>query len=203
MKWLSHEDERKLGFVQEEDKEADKAGPSSPKADKVRAEAKEETAAETSAKVKGKVPEVEEEVLATTELVLDEADPNAEVESERRQSLPKTLTDKPRARKKTKMTKKLYNTIKLSDEELQEAKREEETILAEDTSQVPEVDMIEKFRMSMVYGEQVVVSILRILEESRAQVDEESRQRMTLTGIALHLSKENRIEEKQQLRTEA
>ncbi|KAL2649960.1 hypothetical protein R1flu_018088 [Riccia fluitans] len=180
MKWLSPEDERKLGFVHDEDEVADEVGPSSRRADKVRAKGEEETAAETSVKSKEKVPEEEEEVPANAEPNPDEDELNAEAEpeqrrSKQRQSLPKTSTDKPRARKKTKMTMKPYDMIDLSNDEPQEAKREEETILAEDTSQVPEADVIEKFRMSMVHGEQVVTPHLRILEESRAQVEEETR----------------------------
>ncbi|KAL2612113.1 hypothetical protein R1flu_023805 [Riccia fluitans] len=72
------------------------------------------------------------------------------------------------------MTKKPFDIVDLSDDELQEAKREEETILAEDTLQVPKADVIEKFMMSMAYGKQVVVPILQILEESRAQVEKET-----------------------------
>ncbi|KAL2631496.1 hypothetical protein R1flu_016182 [Riccia fluitans] len=79
--------------------------------------------------------------------------------------------DKPKSRKKMKMSKK--DTIDLSDDELQEAKREEETVLAEGTSQAPETEVIENFRKSMVYDEQVMVHILRLLEESRAEVEEE------------------------------
>ncbi|KAL2614246.1 hypothetical protein R1flu_025938 [Riccia fluitans] len=116
-------------------------------------------------KGEGKGPEVEEEVPANAKPVPNEDDPNVELKSERRrskrrQSSPKIPTDKPRARKKMKMTKKPYDTIDLSDDEPQEAKREEETILAEVTSHVPKADVIEKFRMSMVYGEQVVIPIL-------------------------------------------
>ncbi|KAL2623788.1 hypothetical protein R1flu_008033 [Riccia fluitans] len=70
------------------------------------------------------------------------------------------------------MTKIPHETIDLSDES-QEAKKEEEIILAEDTLQAPEVDAIEKFQLSMIYDEQVVTPIIRILEESKTQVEEE------------------------------
>ncbi|KAL2608708.1 hypothetical protein R1flu_027281 [Riccia fluitans] len=111
--------------------------------------------------------------------------------------------DKSKARKKVMKTKKRHDTIELSDNKPQEAKRKEGTILAEDTSPIPKADEIEKFRMSMVYGAQVVTPILQILEESRTLVEEEVGWRMTLTGIVLHLSKENKIEEMQRLRMEA
>ncbi|KAL2622177.1 hypothetical protein R1flu_002382 [Riccia fluitans] len=55
--------------------------------------------------------------------------------------------DKPKARKKTR---KPYDTIELSDDEPQDAKREEETILAKDTLPIPKTDAIEKFMLSMV-----------------------------------------------------
>ncbi|KAL2651488.1 hypothetical protein R1flu_019616 [Riccia fluitans] len=70
-----------------------------------------------------------------------------------------------------KMMKK--ETIDLSDEEAQEAKREEETNFAKGTSQALETDIIDNFRKSMTYGEEVVVPILQLLEESRAKVEEE------------------------------
>ncbi|KAL2645233.1 hypothetical protein R1flu_012820 [Riccia fluitans] len=101
------------------------------------------------------------------------------------------------------MTKQPFNTIKLSDDEPQEEKREEESLLAEDTSSIPEADEIEKFRLSMVYSKRVVTPVLQILEDNRALVEEETGWRMTLPGIALHLNKENKIEEMHQLRMEA
>ncbi|KAL2633948.1 hypothetical protein R1flu_005427 [Riccia fluitans] len=76
--------------------------------------------------------------------------------------------DEPQSRKKMKMPEK--DTIELSDDEPQEAKREEETVLTEGTSQVLETNMIENFRKSMVYGEQVVVPILRFLEETKPKL---------------------------------
>ncbi|KAL2624318.1 hypothetical protein R1flu_008563 [Riccia fluitans] len=94
-------------------------------------QAEEVPAAETSAKL----PK-EKEVPATTKPVPDEDDPNAKAEPERRrskqrQSSPKTLMDKPKSRKKMKMPKK--DTIDLSNDEPQEAKKEEEIVLAEGT----------------------------------------------------------------------
>ncbi|KAL2651035.1 hypothetical protein R1flu_019163 [Riccia fluitans] len=68
-----------------------------------------------------------------------------------------TPTDKPKARKKTKMTNK--DMIDLSNDDPQEAKREEETVFAERTLQIPKSDMIDNFMKSMTYGEQVVVPI--------------------------------------------
>ncbi|KAL2633881.1 hypothetical protein R1flu_005360 [Riccia fluitans] len=159
MKWLSPEDEKKLGFVRDEDKEADNKEPSSPNAEEVRAESKEVTPMEISAKV----PKEEEE--PNTANPIPEGDLNAEAETERRrrkfkvqrQSSPETPTDKPQARKKTKMTKK--GMIDLSDEEPQEAKKEEKTIFAEGTLQALETNIIDNFRKSMTYGEEVVVPI--------------------------------------------
>ncbi|KAL2632182.1 hypothetical protein R1flu_016868 [Riccia fluitans] len=121
-------------------------------------QAKEVSTAETLAKA----PE-EEEVPAITKSVLDEDDPNSEVKpkqrtSKQRQSSPKSLMDKPKSRKKMKMPKR--DTIDLSDDKQQKVKREEETVLAKLTLQAPETDVIENFRISMVYGEQVVVPIL-------------------------------------------
>ncbi|KAL2653235.1 hypothetical protein R1flu_021363 [Riccia fluitans] len=92
--------------------------------------------------------------------------------------------------------------IDLSDES-QEAKQEEETILAEDTSQAPKGDTIEKFRLSMKFDAKVVTPILHILEESRALVEGETERQMILPAITLHLSKENRIKEMKKLRKEA
>ncbi|KAL2644893.1 hypothetical protein R1flu_012480 [Riccia fluitans] len=94
--------------------------------------------------------------------------------------------DKLKAKKKTKIMRK--DTIDLSDDKLQEAKREEETIFTEGTSQIPETDVIDNFKKSMTYGEQVVVPILRLLEERRAEVEEEVGRRMSLVEIALHFS---------------
>ncbi|KAL2629275.1 hypothetical protein R1flu_013961 [Riccia fluitans] len=150
-------------------------------------------AAETSAKA----PDEEDE------LVPDENDPNTKVEpelrrSKQRRSSPLTLTDKPRVKKKMKITK--MGLIDLSDEEPQEAKQEEETVFAKGTSQALETDNIENFKRSITFDEVVVVTILRILDKSRAQVEEEVGKRMFLAG---HLSKENWIEEKQKLRMEA
>ncbi|KAL2645230.1 hypothetical protein R1flu_012817 [Riccia fluitans] len=82
-------------------------------------------------------------------------------------------------------------TIDLSDEEPQEAKREEETNFAEGTSQAPTIDDIDNFRKSMTYGEEVVVPILRFLGESRAEVEEEVKRRMSLVEIMSHFSKGN------------
>ncbi|KAL2642963.1 hypothetical protein R1flu_010550 [Riccia fluitans] len=81
------------------------------------------------------------------------------------------------------------DTIDLSDDEPQEVKKEEETVLAEGTSQVPEADVIENFKKSMVYGKQVVVPILRFLKKSRAKVEEEVERRMSLVEIVSHFSK--------------
>ncbi|KAL2630967.1 hypothetical protein R1flu_015653 [Riccia fluitans] len=94
--------------------------------------------------------------------------------------------------------KKPHKLINLSDES-QEAKQEEETILAKDTLQALEADTIEKFHLSMEFDTQVVTPILRILEESRTLVEEEAGRRLTLSMIVLHLSKENKIEEMQRL----
>ncbi|KAL2633947.1 hypothetical protein R1flu_005426 [Riccia fluitans] len=144
MKWLSSKDEKKLGFVYDKDKE-----PSSPKVDEVRVEPEDVLAVETLAKA----PDNEDEP-ATVEPVPYKDDPNTKVEpklqrSKRRRSSPLTSTDKPKARKKSKMTKK--GPVELSDES-QEAKREEETVLAEDTSQAPKTDDIENVKRSMVFG---------------------------------------------------
>ncbi|KAL2633587.1 hypothetical protein R1flu_005066 [Riccia fluitans] len=103
--------------------------------------------------------------------------------------------DKPKARKKMMKTKTPHDTIDLSDNEPQEAKSEEGTILAEDTLQPLEADAIEKFRLSMVYSEKVVTPILQILKKSRTLVEEEVGRKLTLPAIALHLSKENKFEE--------
>ncbi|KAL2634252.1 hypothetical protein R1flu_005731 [Riccia fluitans] len=151
MKWLSPKDKKRLDFVPNE---VDEARPSFSKADEVRVQGEEETAAETSARAKGKAPKVEEEVPTTANPILDEDETNAKAEPERRrskhrQSSPKTPMDKPKVRK---MTKKLDDTINLSDDEPQEAKRKEETLLAKVTSLVPKVDVIENFRKSMIYG---------------------------------------------------
>ncbi|KAL2610920.1 hypothetical protein R1flu_022612 [Riccia fluitans] len=123
MKWLSPEDEKKLGFVRDVDEEAKDKEPSSPKADKVRVEAKEVPQVETLPNA----PEEDEPIIA--EPIPDEEDPNIKVEpkqrrSKRRQSSPLIPTNKPKARRKTKMTKK--DMIDISEEEPQEAKREEE-----------------------------------------------------------------------------
>ncbi|KAL2633488.1 hypothetical protein R1flu_004967 [Riccia fluitans] len=139
-------------------KEAEDEEPSSPKADKVKAEAEE--AAETSVKAP------KEEEPNTAKPVSDEDDLNAKVETEQRRSKqrrPLTLTDKPKMKKKTKMTKK--DTIDLSNEEPQEANYlcQEKTIFAKDTLQAPETDNIDNFKKSMTYGEQVMVPILRPL----------------------------------------
>ncbi|KAL2654160.1 hypothetical protein R1flu_022288 [Riccia fluitans] len=112
----------------------------------------------TSVETSAKAPEEKEEPDTA-----DQRDLNAEMKpdqrrSKRRRSSPVTPTDKPRTRKKTKMTKK--GMIDLSDEEPQEAKREEETVYAEGTLQAPETDDINNFKKSMAYGEQVVVPIL-------------------------------------------
>ncbi|KAL2623463.1 hypothetical protein R1flu_003668 [Riccia fluitans] len=86
---------------------------------------------ETSAKAP------KEEEPNTTDPVPEKEDPNSEVEPKRRRSKRRrssfvTPTDKPQARKKTQMMKK--ETIDLSDEKAQEAKREEETNFTEGTS---------------------------------------------------------------------
>ncbi|KAL2609972.1 hypothetical protein R1flu_028545 [Riccia fluitans] len=99
------------------------------------------------------------------------------------------------------MTKKEMHD--LSDEEPQEAKREEETIFAKGTLQAPKTDVIDNFRKSMTYGEEIVISILRLLEESKAEVEDEVGRQMTLVEIASHFSKGNWKEEKQKLRMEA
>ncbi|KAL2649248.1 hypothetical protein R1flu_017376 [Riccia fluitans] len=91
------------------------------------------------------------------------------------------------ARKKMKMTKK--ETIHLSEGEVQEVKREEETNYAEGTSQVPETDVVDNYRKSMAYGEEVVVPILRLFEESRAEVEEEVGRQISLVEIVSHFSK--------------
>ncbi|KAL2624415.1 hypothetical protein R1flu_008660 [Riccia fluitans] len=110
-KWLSPEDERKLGFEQDEDEET----------------TGQDLHPRRLTKIEQKPKRIRQQRLY-----------------------------KPRVRKMTKMTKKPYDMIDLSDDKPEEAKREEETILAEDSLQVPEVDVIEKFslfRLSMVYGE--------------------------------------------------
>ncbi|KAL2624354.1 hypothetical protein R1flu_008599 [Riccia fluitans] len=63
--------------------------------------------------------------------------------------------------------------INLSNDKPQEAKREEKTIFAEGSSQIPETDVINNIKKSMTYEEQVVVPILQLLEESKAEVEEE------------------------------
>ncbi|KAL2642964.1 hypothetical protein R1flu_010551 [Riccia fluitans] len=73
---LSPKDEKKLGFVRDED-EVEDVGPSSPKADKVRAVAEEETAAETLTKTAE-----EEEEADTVNLAPNKEDPNAKAEPE-------------------------------------------------------------------------------------------------------------------------
>ncbi|KAL2621323.1 hypothetical protein R1flu_001528 [Riccia fluitans] len=88
--------------------------------------------------------------------------------------------------------------IDLSDES-QEAKKEEETVLSKDTLQLTKSDLIEKFRLSLTYGKQIVIPILHILEGNRTQVEVEIGRRMTLMEIALHLSKKNRQKEVQKL----
>ncbi|KAL2635268.1 hypothetical protein R1flu_006747 [Riccia fluitans] len=110
-------------------------------------------------------------------------------------------SDKPKARKKTNMTKK--DTIDLSNDKSHEAEKEEETIFTEGTLQAPEIDDIENFKKSMNYGKQVVIPILRLLEESKAEVEEEVGRRMSLVEITSHFSKGKWNEEKQKLRMEA
>ncbi|KAL2623771.1 hypothetical protein R1flu_008016 [Riccia fluitans] len=109
--------------------------------------------------------------------------------------------DKPKARKKLKKMKTPHATTELSDEP-QEAKQEEETILREDTSLLPESQFIEQFCLSLAYGEQIVIPILHIIEGTRTQVEAEVGQRMTLMEIALHLNKENRNEELRKIQEE-
>ncbi|KAL2644464.1 hypothetical protein R1flu_012051 [Riccia fluitans] len=109
---------------------------------------------------KGKAPMVDENgIPITIEAVLNEegGPSNAEAEPDQRgnkqkQDTPKTLAEKLKSRKNTKVMKKPCETIDLSDE-LQEAKWEEETVLPEDTSQLPEFNIIEKFCLSLAYGE--------------------------------------------------
>ncbi|KAL2629079.1 hypothetical protein R1flu_013765 [Riccia fluitans] len=76
MKWLSLEEEKKLGFMIDKDKEIEDEDPSSPKAEKVRAKAEEVPQEETSAKAP------EEEKPDTMGPVPDEEDTNAKVEQE-------------------------------------------------------------------------------------------------------------------------
>ncbi|KAL2652432.1 hypothetical protein R1flu_020560 [Riccia fluitans] len=157
MKWLIPEDEKKLGFVRDEDEEAEDKEPSSPKADKVREEAEEVPQVETSAKVP------EEDEPTTVDTVPDEEIPTSkwnqsEEEASEDEVHCVTLMDKPKARKKMKMTKK--DTIDLSDKERQQMKREDKIVFAEGTLQVPETNVIENFKKSMTYSEQVVIHIL-------------------------------------------
>ncbi|KAL2644716.1 hypothetical protein R1flu_012303 [Riccia fluitans] len=92
-------------------------------------------------------------------------------------------------------------TIDLSHREVQEAKREEETNYA--TSQPPETDVIDNVKKSLAYGEEVVVPILLLLEESRAEVEKEVGRRMSLVEIVSHFSKRKWKEEKDKIRMEA
>ncbi|KAL2624371.1 hypothetical protein R1flu_008616 [Riccia fluitans] len=78
-------------------------------------------------------------ILVTIEAILNEEGGlfNAEAEADRRgtkrrQDSPKTPVDKPKLRRKTKVTKKPHETIYLSDES-QEVKQEEKTILPKDS----------------------------------------------------------------------
>ncbi|KAL2610946.1 hypothetical protein R1flu_022638 [Riccia fluitans] len=108
MKWLSPEDEKKLGFVRDVDEEAEDKEPSSPKADKVRVEAKEVPQVETLPNV----PEEDEPIIA--EPISDEEDPNIKVEpkqrrSKRRQSSPLIPTNKPKAKEEDEDDKEGYD----------------------------------------------------------------------------------------------
>ncbi|KAL2624466.1 hypothetical protein R1flu_008711 [Riccia fluitans] len=79
-------------------------------------------------------------------------------------------------------------------------KKEAESVMAEDTSEKPEIEEIEGFRLKMLYDAHKVTQILRILEESRPMVERTTGRRMMLLGIALNLSKETNVKELQQLR---
>ncbi|KAL2649983.1 hypothetical protein R1flu_018111 [Riccia fluitans] len=92
----------------------------------------------------------------------------AKVEPDRRgtkqkQDTPKTPTEKPKSRRKQKTTKKPIDPMELSDV-LIEAKQEEQTVLLEDSSHLPESHIIKQFGMSLAYGERIVMLVLYILE---------------------------------------
>ncbi|KAL2650471.1 hypothetical protein R1flu_018599 [Riccia fluitans] len=141
----------------DDDEEIEEARPSSLKYVEARVEAEEVPTAETSEKAKKKAPEVEEEVPTTAAPAPNKEEPNTNIEPDQRRSKqklssPRALMDKLKVRKKTMKMKKPFDTIDLSDDEPQKVKREEEMVLAEDTSPILEADKIEKFRLSMVYG---------------------------------------------------
>ncbi|KAL2652540.1 hypothetical protein R1flu_020668 [Riccia fluitans] len=161
------------------------------------------TRAEASRKEKVKAPMVDEDEIPVIVPILNEEVPNAKEETvqrgnKQRQDSPKIPADKPKSRKKTKVTKKPHKMIDLSNES-QEVKQEKQTILPEDILQLLESDIIEKFCLSLVYGEQKIIPILHILEGNRTQVEADVGRQITFMEIALHLSKENRQEERQKL----
>ncbi|KAL2633955.1 hypothetical protein R1flu_005434 [Riccia fluitans] len=104
-----------------------------------------------------------------------------------KQDTQKTPGDRPKLRRKTKVTKKPCETIELSNES-QEAKQEEETALPEDSLQLLESHIIEQFCLSLAYGEQIMVPILHIFEGNRIQVEAEVGWRMTFMEIVLRKS---------------
>ncbi|KAL2632107.1 hypothetical protein R1flu_016793 [Riccia fluitans] len=89
-----------------------------------------------------------------------------------KQDTPKTPAEKPKSKRKQNATKTPCETIDLRDGS-QEAKQEEETVLPEDTSQLPETDIIEQLQLSLAYGEWIFVPILHILEGNWMQVEAE------------------------------
>ncbi|KAL2607915.1 hypothetical protein R1flu_026488 [Riccia fluitans] len=110
--------------------------------------------------------------------------------------------DRPKSRPKVARSKTPYEAGFMTPEEA-EAKKEADSVQAEDSSHGQEAMEIMKFRSSMEFGLKVMTTILQILEESITMVEEEAGETLTLPDIALHLSKENKIEEMRRLRVEA
>ncbi|KAL2624147.1 hypothetical protein R1flu_008392 [Riccia fluitans] len=110
-------------------------------------------------------------VPVTTEADQNEGGPSvavAEVEPDhrgmkRKQDTPKTPGEKPKARRKQKTTKIPIDPIEVSDGSV-EVKQEAQIVLSEDSSQLPESQIIDQFGLSLAYGDQIVMPVLCILE---------------------------------------
>ncbi|KAL2611806.1 hypothetical protein R1flu_023498 [Riccia fluitans] len=128
---------------------------------------------DTQRQEKGKAPAGnEEDALAEPALATNEPTANDE---ERRGTKRKALAEKPKSRPKVRKAKNPTEMIDLSEE----AKKEAESVLAEDTLEA-KVDDTESFRLAVLFGSQTITNILQILAKSRTKVERVTRQRMSL-----------------------
>ncbi|KAL2641647.1 hypothetical protein R1flu_009234 [Riccia fluitans] len=199
MKWLTPKDECDMGFVRDEDEDEENVVPMTPSPNFVEViiQAEEAPTAgplsreETIRKEKGKDTIVEEEIpvepISPPKGNTTKVNEQKETQSRKRKpDVTKTQDDRPKSRLKISKKKTFQEAGFWTDEELAAkkvedaaAKKEVDSVLAEDSSRDQEDAEITKFRTSMELG----LKMFCILEESRTLCEEEARKTLTLLYI--------------------